>query len=45
MTNKEKKELFIALCGYYPYGVICHVTDKENNPMVNQLVEAIENQE
>lgn len=27
MTNKEKKELFIALCGYYPYGVICHDTD------------------
>ena len=31
MTNKEKKELFIALCGYYPYGVICNVTDM-NDP-------------
>lgn len=27
MTNEEKKELLIALCGYYPYGVICNVTD------------------
>lgn len=27
LTNEDKKELFIALCGYYPYGVICHDTD------------------
>ena len=27
MTDEEKKELFIALCDYYPYGVICNVTD------------------
>lgn len=27
MTNEEMKELLIALCGYYPHGVICHVTD------------------
>lgn len=25
MTNEEKKELLIALCGYYPYGVIVEV--------------------
>lgn len=31
MTNEEKKELLIALCGYYPYGVICHDTDP-NDP-------------
>ena len=31
MTNEEKKELLIALCGYYPYGVICHDSDP-NDP-------------
>jgi len=25
MTNEDKKELLIALCGYYPYGVIVKV--------------------
>lgn len=31
MINEEKKELLIALCGYYPYGVICHESD-HNDP-------------
>lgn len=31
MVEEDKKELFIALCGYYPHGVICHVTDM-NDP-------------
>lgn len=31
MTSEEKIELFIALCTYYPHGVICHVTDM-NDP-------------
>ena len=31
MTNEEKNELLIALCSYYPYGVICHDTDP-NDP-------------